>query len=200
MLDLLSVTNDFPGLGNRLGMELPSEIQDGLYALQYVGMDWNLVAKELNYEMDIFGEILERIPDSKLEEQFNQLSLRLMGEHRYMPSEEEWQTFMKNHLERTKELPLFASGRSRLIGAMLGYLGTKAAGEMFRLQLIEESRCQALRLALALERFHREHNQYPNLQEELGLHPVERDMHLQYEKWGDGYRIQNKVFEMSAQR
>ena len=79
---------------------------------------------------------------------------------------------------------------------MAGYMGTKAAGEMYRLQLIEESRCQALRLAFALEQFHREHSQYPHSLEPLRLPPMTWDMHLQYERQGEGYRIWNGACEI----
>jgi len=209
MLDTLSVTNDFPGLGTRLGAEIPEDEQMMLHVAQHVGIDWNLFAKELNDEMQTYGELLEKVSRDQLEEQFNQLRLRLMGVPFRMPirmsnQEEwqaftvEWQAFAEVLQKRTAEFPFLTPGRSKLFGAMMGHMGTLAAGEMYRLQLMEESRSQALRLALALEQFRREHNQYPDSLEELRLPPMAWDMHMQYEKLGEGYRIQNTVFEMSV--
>jgi hypothetical protein len=195
MLDTLSITNDFPGLGNRLGIELPGDVQVMLQGWQYIGFDWNLVAKELNAEIKTYGERLNRVAGSNLEEQFNVLQLRPVTERFRMPDEEEWQSFTITRTRRFEENPCFAPGRSRVIGAMMGYLGTLVTGEMVRLQLIEDSRIQALRLALALERFHREHGRYPDSFAELGLQP---GMNLQYERRGDGYRIGNLVVELSV--
>jgi len=199
LLDSLSVTNDLPGLGGRLGMELPTETQDMLRMVSHVGFDWNLVAKELNREINVYSDLLEKISGSTLETQFDQLRLRPMGEPHRLPTEEELQQFMTDHFNRTGEIPLVASGRSKLIGAMLGHLGTLATGEMYRLQLMEDSRCQALRLALALERFRQEKERYPDSLVELGLPPMTPDMHLQYEKQGLGYRVQNMVFELDVE-
>jgi len=199
MLDMLSVTNDFPGLGNRLGVEMQWEDQMMLEWFQHVGIDWNLFAKELNHEMKTYGELMDRISGNPLEEQFSQLRLRPVGTPFRMPDDEdEWRAFTINHLERTGEFPLFTSGRSRLIGATIGHLGTWVAGEMYRLQLIEESRCQALRLALALERFHRTEDRYPQSLEELRLQPMPWDMHLQYERRGEGYRMWNRACEITV--
>ena len=198
LLDFLSVTNDLPGLSNRLGIEMSWKEELVLESLQHVGIDWNLVAKEINYEISTYGKLLEKVSNSQIEEQFSQLRLRPVKEPFRLPNANEQWEFPVDFYERTKENPFLASGRSRLIGATLGYLGTKAAGEMYRLQIFEESRCQALRLVLALEKFFREKGQYPDSIDELGLRPMEWDIHLQYEKRWEGYRIQNKVFEISV--
>ena len=196
LLDMLSVTGDLPSLGNRLGVKLPDEMQHALHIFQHIGFDWNLVAKEINHEIEIYGELLDKVSGKNLEEQFRQLHLRPVEEVRSMPQQEEWQAFMTDHFNRTGENPLFASGRSRLIGAVMGFLGTRGAGEMYRLQLIEGSRCQALRLALALERFHRTEGRYPHSLEELGLQPG--GMPLQYERQGAGYHIGNMVVQLEV--
>ena len=195
MLDTLSVTNDFPGLGSRLGVEFPGEDLWTLQALQRIGFDWNLVAKEINHEMKSYGELLEKVADDRLEEQFAALQLRPMQKSFRMPDQAEWQEFAVNHSRRIEDNPFLAPGRSRLIGAMMGYLGTRVAGEMYRLQLIEDSRIQALRLALALEQFCRENSHYPDSLVELDLQPK---MQLQYERQGNGYRIWNLVFQLST--
>ena len=195
MLDTLSATNDLSRLDNRLHIDLPAEIRNMLHILQHVGFDWNLVAKELNTEMKVYGELLERVSKDRLEEQFNVLMLRLVGETYRMPNENEWQEFAAEHFGKTGENPFLARGWSRTIGAMIAYLGNKAAGEMVRLQLIEDSRCQALRLALALEQFRRAENRYPDSSAELDQQP---GMDLQYEKQENGYRVWNAVFDVSV--
>ena len=196
VLDMLSATNDLPGLGSRLGKELPTGAQDVLQLIQSIGFDWNLVAKELNQEMRVYGELLEKVSGSSPDEQFKQLDLRLSGVPFRMPNEEEWKEFTVEHVNRTGEFPLFVVGRSKLVGAIAGFWATRMVGEMYRLQLMEESRCQALRLALTLERFHKEKGQYPDSLEELKLKPVTPDMHLQYEKRETGYRIENVVVQL----
>ena len=196
LLDLVSAASD------------PSDVQEEMQKavevtrkvmpmIQFIAFDWNLVAKELNSEIRAYGELLERAAGKSPDEQFDLLRLRQPGETRNLPlSEERMQEFFRNHLESGGSLNfIFSSGRSKLTGAFVGrQLATWAAGEKVRLQLMEESRCQALRLAVALERFHREKGQYPETVEELGLQPMSLDMHLQYEKQGTGYRIQNKAF------
>ena len=199
VLDMLSVTNDLPGLGNRLGMEMPKEVQDGLQVSQYVGFDWNLIAKELNSEVKTYGDLLEKSVGRNLEIQFEQLNLRPIGKPYRMPNEQEWQNFIQDCVYRMDEFPFFVAGRSKLIGAIMGYMTTRVAGEMYRLQLIEESHCQALRLALALERFHREKGQYPDSLEELKLQPMIPDMHMQYERRETDYRIWNAVVQLKKE-
>ena len=200
LLDTLSVTGDLSALGSRIRIEIPEEAQNILQAFQIVGFDWNVTAKELNRMMKDYGELLERVAGNSLEEQFNQLGLCPIGEpHSIRLDEEELQAFVTDYLQRTGENPLFAPGRSRLVGAIQGFLGTRAAGAMYRLQLMEESRCQALRLALTLEQFRKEKGQYPNSLEELGLRPMALDMHLQYEKRGNGYRIWNMVVQLMVE-
>jgi len=199
LLDLLSATRDPSDLQHRLHGRLPIEARQAVELLRVFAFDWNLVAKELNSEIKAYGELMERAAGQNLDEQFDLLRLRPIGMPQRILDEEEWKTFTVDHLNRTGELPFFAPGRSKLTGAMAGYLVTWAAGEMYRLQLIEDSRCQALRLALALERFHREQGQYPDSLAELGLQPMALDMHLQYEKRGTGYRIQNKVFQLAKE-
>lgn len=194
-LDMLSATNDLSDLGNRLHIDLPKQMQDMLHILQLVGFDWNLVAKEFNSEMKAYGELLERVSGDRLEEQFNVLRLRQMGEPYCMPNENEWQEFAVNHFNTTGENPFLARGWSRTIGAMMAHLGNKAAGEMVRLQLVDESRCQALRLALTLEQFRRSKSRYPDSLAELSWQP---GMNLQYEKQGNGYRLWNDVFSVSV--
>ena len=201
MLDTLSVTNDFSRLGERLHMDLPEDIYNMLHILQYVGFDWNLVAKELNTKMQAYEALLQRVEGDSLEEQLKQLRLHPVGEAYRMPGEpdweQEWQGFMEEHFRETGENPLRARGWSKTIGAMLGELGNMSAGEMVRLQLIEESRCQALRLALTLEQFRRAENRYPDSLAELDVQP---SMNLQYEKQGNGYRIWNAVYDVSVDR
>jgi len=160
LLDFLSITHDFPGLSTRLGMVLPGDAQFMLQAFQRISFDWNLTAIELNREMRIYGELLGRAAGSNFEEQFNMLRLRRMGEPFRMPSEEEWQAFTVAHFQETEANPFSTWAWSRAIGAKMGHMGTLVAGEMYRLQLIEDSRIQELRSALEeAERLRRESGQ-----------------------------------------
>ena len=195
LLDALSATNDLHNFGNRFGRELPQAEQFMLQAFQLIGFDWNLVAKELNREMESYGKLLDDVSGESLEEQFNLLRLRRMDEPFRMPDEEETQTLMIDHFNRTGGNPFFAPGRSQLSGAVIGYLGVRAVGEMYRLQLIEDSRIQALRLALALEQFRREYRRYPDSLAEIDGLP---GMHLQYERREEGYRLWNSVVQLSV--
>ena len=159
LLDMLSVTHDFPSLGNRLGRELPRDMQWMLQTFQRVGFDWNLTAIELNREMGVYGELLDRVAGNNLEEQFNQLRLSRTGEPFRMPGEEEWQAFTFEYFQETEGNPFLVSEWSKAIGAMMGHLGNLIAGEMYRLQLFEDLRVQELRQALELERLRRENGQ-----------------------------------------
>jgi len=197
LLDLVSAAGEPSVLNHRLQGTLPIEVRQGIEALNLIAFDWNLVAKGLNGEIKAYGDLLERAAGKSPDEQFDLLRLRLPGEDHDLPmSGARLQEFVQNHIEAEQSLDVFfTSGRSKLIGTLVGrQLVSWVAGEMVRLQLLEESRCQALRLALALERFHREKGEYPESVEDLGLKPMFPDMHLQYEKRGTGYRIQNKVF------
>ena len=199
LLDLVSATNDPSDLQRRLHRTLPAEMRQAVEVLNVIAFDWNLVAKELNGAIKSYGELLEQASGKRPDDQCTLLRLRLPGGAHDSPvSEEKLQEFLQNYIESEQSLDfIFASGRSRLTGAFVGrQLVSWMAGEMYRLQLMEESRCQALRLALALERFHREKGQYPESLEELGLKPMSSDMYLRYEKTGTGYRIQNAVFRL----
>jgi hypothetical protein len=198
LLDLMLAANDLPELGNRLDAELPEDVQKVLQTIQFIGIDWNIVAKELNNEVKAYGELLERAANSSLEEQFDLLYLRPMKDPLW--TREKWEAFVTGYVQKIDNPlslnPLVSSGRSKWAGMAAGYLFTQIAGEVYRLQLMEESRCQALRLALALERFHRETEHYPESLGELGLRPMVPDIHIQYERQGDGYRLYNKVFQL----
>jgi hypothetical protein len=201
LLDLLSATHDLKGLAASLGVR--EEDREVFTFLQMIAFDWNLVAKELNREFKAYGELLERVEGKSLEEQFDLLRLRLPGERRDLRSndeklEERLEELLRHRFEAGEGLDIFfASGRSKLTGALAGRLLVSwAAGEMYRLQLMEESRCQALRLALALERYYREHQVYPDSLDELRLHPMTPNIDFEYEKFGDRYRLLNKVFRL----
>jgi len=201
LLDLLSATNDPVDLQVRFQKMLPEEML-GMLPVIAIAFDWNLVAKELNNEIKTYSTLLEEAAGKSLDEQFDQLSLRLPGETLSEPvNEENLEEFLRNHIEAEKSLDvLFTSGRSKLSGTMVGrYVVTWLAGEIYRQQLIEESRCQALRWALALERYHREHQTYPDTLEPLGLQPMPQDMGFHYEKVDTGYRLQNKVFRLDKE-
>jgi hypothetical protein len=192
----------------------PASMQESVYAesyelenlrkaLHYIAFDWNLISKEINNAIKGYGDLLTLAAGKNFDEQFDLLQLRQMKESKEQFyarffNEQDMEKIALNHFE-TEGLSdiLFSSGRSKLLGAMLGHkIVMLGAGEMYRLQLMEESRCQALRLTLALERFHRENKQYPDSLNELGLKPMGKNMNLQYEKQGDGYRLQNKVFQL----
>jgi len=200
LLDMISATNDWDGLQNRLHGRAPREMRETLDMLRVIAFDWNLVAKGLNQEFKTYGELLESVADKGLEEQFEILRLRLPGERRRKPlDEEQLSQMLVRHFEAEGSLDfLFTPGRSKLMGSVAGQqLVSWATGEMYRLQIMEESRCQTLRLVLALERYHREHQQYPDSLQVLGLEPVRPNMHLHYERRGTGYRIKNMVFEFA---
>jgi hypothetical protein len=203
LLDLISVTNDLEGWCN----SLPIEVQEMAKLLRVLAFDWNLVAKELNSEIKAYGELMKQAEEENLDEQFEMLRLRQPGVPNVelrMGNPEEMQiwmlSLMRDDFRKWEDLPvnpLFTLGRSKMTGMLAGHLlVTWAAGELYRLQLMEESRCQALRFALALERYHRENQKYPDSLEELPLKEMSMNVHLEYEKQGEGYRIQNKVFSL----
>ena len=198
LLDILSATNDFDGLTANLGLQ-----EEDMIVFQMITFDWNLVAKELNNEFKAYGELMEQAEGKSLDEQFDLLHLRQSGERHDLRANEETlekkvEELLLHHFETGGGLDIFfASGRSKLTGALAGrLLISRAAGEMYRLQLMEESRCQALRLALALERYYREHQTYPDSLEELHLQPMTPHIDFEYEKFGDRYRLLNKVFQL----
>ena len=202
LLDLISGMNDPSNLHNRLRGELPIEMREAVDLLQVIAFDWNLVAKELNSEIKTYEERLERATGKSPEEQFELLRLRQPGVSHPSPlSQETLQEFLRDHFDEGGPLDaFFTSGRSKLTGAFVGHsLVTWVAGEMYRLQLMEESRCQALRLTLALERFHRDKGDYPESLTELGLKPMSTNVNLQYEKKGTGYRIHNNLFQLEKE-
>ena len=201
LLDIFSSAHDIPELLRRTHNDNDNvEIAPLVYVLQSIGFDWNRVAKELNGKIKEYGELLKQAADKSLDEQFQLLSLRLPGEPRTDLSDpKELQRMLEDRIKATDDMsmnPLLAPGRSKFSGILAGDLVTWVAGEMYRVQLMEESRCQALRLALALERYHREHKMYPDTLEALGLQPMKANMSLQYQKLDSGYRIENKVFRL----
>ena len=202
-LDLLSATNDFPGLSNRLGREMPGDLRDLLETFQYISFDWSLTARQLNRMIKTYEELLEKVEGSSLETQFDLLYLRPPGESSPVWDNAKWNQFVLDYMQGIDNpwslMPFVASGRSQLLGLFGSFFVTQTAGEMYRLQLIEDSHIQALRWALALERFRRAEGHYPDSLDALGLRPMMPDMHLQYEKRGDGYRIQNKVVQLSVE-
>ena len=196
LLDLLSATNDWENLVDVLGNGMPpNERQVWAGMFQLIAFDWNLVAKELNREIKAYGELLEKAEGGNRDEQFDLLDLRPMDVAVEM-NEEELTALLEDAIRTTGDFPLFTSGRSKLAGFIAGNLVKKVMGELFRLQLMEESRCQALRLAMALELYHREHQNYPDSLDELGLQPMPENMSFQYQKQEAGYRLQNRVFEL----
>ena len=200
-LDLLSATDDFGNLAARLGLQ--KEDRDVLMALQIIAFDWNLVAKAMNSEFKAYGELIDQAEGKSLEEQFELLSLRQPGErHDLHPNEERLQEKIEELLLDRIETGegwniLFTPVRSKLTGALAGRLFVSwAAGEMYRLQLMEEAHCQALRLAFALELYRREHQTYPDSLEELRLNPMTPNIDFEYEKFGERYRLYNKAFQL----
>ena len=199
ILDMLSVADDLPELMRRFNNhQLPDDLPWFFSVFGAIGCDFNLVAQELNSRLKRYEEVLKQSAENNLDKQFEQLNLRRAEEHRRKPlTEEDLNKMLEDKFRADPSLnPLFTPGRSRLFGFLAGELVANAAGEMYRLQIIEESRCQALRLALALERYHREEQKYPDSLEELGLKPMTPNMDLQYEKREAGYRIQNKVLRL----
>ena len=200
LLDLLSATNDFSSLAASLGIR--GDKRDMLAALQMIAFDWNLVAKELNREFKAYEELMEQAEGKSLDEQFELLRLRLPGErHDFHSSDERLEKRLEesllNHFESGGGMNfLFTSGRSQLAGALAGNLLVSwTAGEMYRRQLMEESRCQALRWVLALERYRREHQRYPDSLDELRLQPMTPSIDFEYDTFGEKYRLYNKVFQ-----
>jgi hypothetical protein len=209
LLDMLSAMDDVSNLSNRLRVSLPveAEMEGALAMASMIGIDWNLVAKELNAKIKEYGDRWERSVGNSLEEQFALMNLRLMDEPLRHPltnlNEKYLEDFFTEHIQDVADLPVFASGRSRLTGIFAGTLVEWGAGEMYRLQLMEESRCQALRLALALELYRRTHQTYPDSREELELLEgfnlsITPDMYIEYEKWGDGYHLHNMIFQLDV--
>jgi hypothetical protein len=197
LLDLISATNDLDGLR----VNLPGEVREMMDVFRIIAFDWNLVAKELNREFRAYGKLMEQATGKSLDEQFELLRLRQPEETSatdIFRNQEKLNAKMQGLVQELIEVEgpavLVASGRSKLTGAFAGNLLVSwAAGELYRLQLMEESRCQALRLALALERYHREHQKYPDSLDELRLKAMPMNVSLEYEKQDNGYRIQNKV-------
>jgi len=165
LLDLVSATNDFSSLHG----VLPAEIRDVVeFLFTIIAYDWNLVAKEFNREIENYGKLLEEVAGTDIENQFNLLRLRRIGEPRNIPvSPEGWRDefgeFSINRVRETGDHSLHllsTPGRSRLIGAFIGHrLIPWGAGEMYRLQLIEDSRIEALRQELEAERLRRVNGQ-----------------------------------------
>jgi hypothetical protein len=202
LLDVLSTADDLTELVRRLNNgKLPAGFTPELLTpFQLIGFDMNLLAKELNGAIKAYGELMEQSADKSLDEQFEVLRLRQPGVRKRaepLITQREMQNRLEDWMhENMSSNPVFTPGRSKFAGFIAGEMVTGAAGEMYRLQIIEESRCQALRLALALERYHREHQKYPDSLGELALPPMSWNVHLQYEKHGDGYRLGNKVFRL----
>jgi hypothetical protein len=190
LLDLMSSPND---LVERYGSAMPKDKTWILDRFQFIGFDWNLVAIELNQYVKSYEEDLEKRA-ADVDALFDFLR---MGEVRNNPGtwdENKWMQIA----EGDPTMLFYASKRSKLTGAIAGkILIPWVAGEMFRLEIMEESRCQALRLAMALELYRKQNGRYPDSQEELNLKPMKMDMRLRYEKQGGGYRIENKVFLQS---
>ena len=198
LLDLILTANDVTEFVRRCDDgEVPPP---GFAKAIQRGFDLNLLAKEMNEAVKGHGELMEQVAGKSLDEQFDLLRLRETEEHPKLFDEGKLQALLEDKIIGDISLnPLFTPGRSRLIGIVAGEAVTATAGEMYRLQIMEESRCQALRLALALERYHREKLEYPDSLNALGLKPMPMNMSLQYEKKGDGYRIENKVFLLEIQ-
>jgi len=198
VLDALSIADDLPELVRRLTGNKLSDDLLMLQALDAIGFDMNLLAKELNSHVKRYEEDLKQSAQSDLDKQFELLRMRGADEPRNRAmNEEETRRMLEDHFRANPSLnPFFASGRSHLFGVIAGEIVTDAAGEMYRLQIMEESRCQALRWALALERYYRQEQKYPDSLEELGVQPMTPNMYLEYETRGAGYRIQNKVFRL----
>jgi hypothetical protein len=200
LLDLMSATNN---LQERLPHETPEDVRKMLSIMQFFfSFDWNLVAIELNKHVQLYQDALEKSAANSLDELFDFLQVGEVRENPTRWNRERWEQQITYHYVGDDPAlnPLLASGRSKVIGMVVGDLLVPwAAGEMFRLQLVEESRCQALRFALALELYHRENQKYPGSLDELGLQPMKSDMQLRYEKRGDGYCIHNRVFQMEKE-
>ena len=196
LLDLLSSMHNVEGLLHRLDHDLNT--RDGreiIVALSTIAFDWNTVARELNSAVRAYGDLLEQAAGKNLEEQFELLRL---GESAALPSDkQEWAQFLADSVSHDPSL-IFTPGRSKLAGSVAGDLVTWAAGEMYRLQLLEESRTQALRWALALEKYRRENQAYPDSLDALGLPPMVPDMQFEYEKQDAGYRLHNKMFQLEG--
>jgi len=194
LLDVMSATNDWDGLLNLLGNNTESEMRQATLGMfQMIAFDWNLVAKELNSKIRAFGELMKRAEGMSLDEQFELLQISKTDEEL---DEEKIRALLEDYVRTTGDFPLFTSGRSRLAGGVAGELVKTAAQKLYRLQLMEESRCQALRLALALELYRREHQNYPDSLDALGLKAMPVNVSLEYEKRDAGYRIHNKLFEL----
>jgi len=196
LLDLMSATND---LRDRFHRDIPEEMRVMLGAIQFIGFDWNVVAKELNKNIKSYGEDLEKNA-ANLDTMLGFLQANKAHDNPGQWDQRKWERYITESVDDDPSMVFFASGRSKLTGMIVGELLVPwVAGEMFRLHLIEESRCQALRWAMALELFHREKGKYPESLVDLDLKPMERDMQLQYDKRDAGYRIQNKVFRLDVQ-
>ena len=193
LLDMLSAADDLAELDYRLGLDLPKELREILPVLQLIGFDWNVAAKELNSEIKNYAKRVEKMEGTHPEAQVAELDLRDTEESFEFPwNEAKWE-------EMIEENPLLffsAPGRSKLAGLLAGELVMKAVGEMYRQQMMEESRCQILRLALALEQFHREHQEYPDSLKEISLRTMTQNMFLEYEKTAAGYRLSNEFFSL----
>lgn len=200
MLDIIQTLGAEGGFTNLQHRAYPPAVDtdSALQTINIISFDWNLVAKELNKTIKQCDELFAEAEGKSLNEQSNLLDLRKTKEQNNKDFiEKQTNKIVRAHFE-SHGIPgfLFASRRSNLVGTILGGpLFTFMAKKMYLLQVEEESRCQALRIVLALERFHREKQQYPKSLDELGLKPLDKDMDFEYSSWDSGYTLHNNVFE-----
>ena len=200
LLDALSSAHDFVELLERSGVS-PEEIpEDMLGGLMFIAFDWNIIAREMNREIREYSERLTRAEGRRIEEQFAMLGLRREDErHNFPETDEQRAHFLAEELMRTSQNPLTlftGSGWSQITGSILGYFVRLTVGDVFGLQLMEDSRTESLRLALALELFYRENEHYPDSLDELRLQPLLPNLQIEYGRLEEGYRLRNMLFEV----
>lgn len=195
LLDMLSVADNIPELISRLNQRQP--LPNGQW-IPEVGFDMNLLAQEFNKHINDYREGWDQEEDS-LRNLIVQWRLRRspeenpfdLGKQEYR-NEVGRKAAQKLMQEGTSVNPLKASGRSSFVGAVTGALIVQGAAELYRLQMIEETHLQALRLDLALTLYRREHGKFPDSLEQLGLKPLLPDMEFRYSNRGNGYEIQSE--------
>ena len=145
-------------------------------------MHWGLVAKTMNayfkaYETEFVDRaVAEDTPAEPLD-----VMSKKFGQ--------EFELTMKTAIEADPSKIFTVSGRSQVVGELLGRLAPMLEKMIHQEQGNEDGRTQTLRVALALERYKLETKSYPDSLDVLELRELEPALSLQYEKTETGYLL-----------
>ncbi|MDR0521520.1 MAG: hypothetical protein LBH00_06670 [Planctomycetaceae bacterium] len=186
ILDGVSSADDIAGIIEKFNENpIPPEIKQ---LLQVIGFNWNETAKALNGEIKRYEDELQAAAGDT-----EKLSA-LLRSIRFRMNEEEWLKIIQDGAFGT---PITTAGRSQMAGTLAGHIVNTLVGEMIRLQLTEESRCQILRTALAVEKYRRQNNRFPDSPEQLGLPKIgKNDLQIRYQKTNSGCSLGNDFFRL----